>query len=386
MVRNYPSARFGFVLIESVIVLKKNDMRRSLKIGFIALLSGVLAVPAIAGNSDRAGQAGATELLINPWARSSGFGSANTASVRGLEAQYLNVAGLAFTNKTEVLFSSTQWLVGSGVMINSFGISQKIGEAGVIGLGIMNMSFGEIDITTSDLPEGGIGTFSPNYLNIGISYAKSFSNSINGGITVRVINQSISNLRASGVAFDAGISYTTGLGNRDKEKNKDNVSFGISLKNVGPPMKFSGDGLSVRGSVPGSDNSLTLEYRSAKYEMPSSLNIGVTYHWRDNKLMNRVTGAANFTSNSFSKDQFSFGAEYSFKDLFMVRGGYVLQFGKGGPDIAASALTGPTAGATVEVGLGKKGTEKKTKLGIDYSYRHTNPFSGVHSIGVRLAL
>jgi hypothetical protein len=349
-------------------------------------ISSILMVPAMAGNSDRAGQAGATELLINPWARSSGFGSANTASVRGLEAQFLNVAGLAFTNRTEVLFSNTQWLVGSGVMINSFGLSQKIGNAGVLGLGIMNMSFGDIDITTSELPDGGVGTFSPNYLNIGLSYAKNFSNSINGGITVRVVNQNISNLSASGVAFDAGISYTTRLGSKDKEKNKDNLQFGISLKNVGPPMKFKGDGLSIRGTVPGSDNSLTLEYRSAKYEMPSSLNIGVTYHWRNTNLMHRVTGAANFTSNSFSKDQFNFGLEYSFKDLFMLRGGYILQFGKGGNDIASSALTGPTAGATVEFGIGKKGSDKKTTLGLDYSYRMTNPFSGVHAVGVRVSL
>ncbi len=340
----------------------------------------------LAGNSDRAGQAGATELLINPWARSSGMAGANSASVRGLEAQYLNVAGLAFTTKTEVLFANTQWLVGSGVMINSFGLSQKVGEAGVIGLGIMNMNFGDIDITTSELPEGGVGTFSPNYLNIGISYAKNFSNSINGGITVRVINHNISNLKATGVAFDAGISYTTRLGSRDKEKNKDNLQFGISLKNVGPPMKFSGDGLSIRGTVPGSDNSLTLEYRSAKYEMPSALNIGVTYHWRDVKLMHRITGAATFTSNSFSKDLVGFGLEYSFKDLFMLRGGYGLQFGKGGQDIASSALSGPTAGATFEYGIGKKGSGKKTKLGVDYSFRLTNPFSGVHAIGIRIAL
>ena len=366
--------------------MKKNDMRRVLRLGFIAGLAALVSGSVIAGNSDRAGQAGATELLINPWARSSGFASANTASARGLEAQFLNVAGMAFTTKTEVLFANTQWLVGSGVMINSFGLAQKIGDAGVIGVGIMNMSFGEIDITTADLPEGGIGTFSPNYLNIGVSYAKNFSNSINGGITVRVINENISNLGATGVAFDAGISYTTRLGSKDKEKNKDNLQFGISLKNVGPPMKFRGDGLSVRGTLPGGDNSLTLEYRSAKYEMPSALNIGVTYHWRNTKMTSRVTGAVNFASNSFSKDQFNFGLEYAFKEMFMLRGGYVLQFGKGGENIAASALTGPTAGATVEVGLGKKGTEKKTKLGIDYSYRLTNPFSGVHSIGLRLSL
>ncbi|MBL4586019.1 MAG: hypothetical protein JKX84_03030, partial [Flavobacteriales bacterium] len=140
-------------------------MTRVLRIGIVSAVGLLLSYSTFAGNPDRAGQAGATELLINPWARSSGMAGANSASVRGLEAQYLNVAGLAFTEKTEILFSSTQWLVGSGVMINTFGLSQKIGEAGVIGLAIMNMSFGEIDITTSELPDGGIGTFSPNYLN-----------------------------------------------------------------------------------------------------------------------------------------------------------------------------------------------------------------------------
>lgn len=348
----------------------------------------VIVSPVYAGNSDRAGQAGATELLINPWARSSGFGNANTASARGLEAQWLNVSGLAWTEKTEVLFSNTQWLVGSGVMINSFGLSQKIGEAGVIGLSVMNMSFGDIDITTTEIPDGGIGTFSPNYLNIGLSYAKSFSNSINGGITVRVINQNIQNLSATGVAFDAGVSYTTRLGSRDKDRNKDNLQFGIALKNVGPPMQFSGDGLGVRGSIPGSDRSLTLEYRAAQYEMPSSLHIGATYHWRDVKLNHQVSGAVNFTSNSFTRDLMNFGLEYSFKNFFMVRGGYVLQMGSSGEnnDVATSALTGPTAGATVNVPLAKKGSEKKSTLGIDYSFRASNPFAGVHSIGVRLAL
>jgi len=344
--------------------------------------------PAFSGNSDRAGQAGATELLINPWARSSGMASAGTASARGLEAQWLNIAGMAFTEKTEVLFCNTQWLVGSGVMINSFGVAQKIGEAGVLGLSVMNMSFGDIDITTVDVPDGGIGTFSPNYLNIGLSYAKSFSNSINGGLTVRLINQNIQNLSATGVSFDAGVSYTTRLGSRDKEKNKDNLQFGIALKNVGPPMTYSGDGLGVRGSVPGSDRSLTLEYRAAQYEMPSSLHIGATYHWRNLTLAHRISGAVNFTSNSFTRDLMNFGLEYSFKDLFMLRGGYVLQMGSSGEnnDIAISALTGPTVGATVNVPLTKKGSEKKTNLGIDYSFRTTNPFAGVHAIGVRLSL
>jgi hypothetical protein len=152
-----------------------------------------------------------TELLINPWARSSGWGGANSAGVRGLESQFLNVAGLAFTKKTELLFSHTNWLSGTDIGINSFGLSQKVGESGVLGLGVMSMNFGDIPITTVDQPEGGLGTFSPSYINIGLSYAKEFSNRIYGGITVRLVSEAIADVKASGIAFDAGVQYVTGF-------------------------------------------------------------------------------------------------------------------------------------------------------------------------------
>src|ERR1035437_5685241 len=74
-----------------------------------------------AGNQDRAGQAGASEMLINPWARSSGWGDANVAGCRGIESQFLNVAGTAFTKKTELLFDHTDYLSGSGIGINAIG-------------------------------------------------------------------------------------------------------------------------------------------------------------------------------------------------------------------------------------------------------------------------
>ena len=40
----------------------------------LVLLLGVSAPKAFAGNEDRSGQAGAPELLINPWAASAGWG------------------------------------------------------------------------------------------------------------------------------------------------------------------------------------------------------------------------------------------------------------------------------------------------------------------------
>ena len=94
-----------------------------------------------AGNEDRAGSAGATELLINPWTRSSGWGDAGVSSITGLEAIFTNVAGLAYTDKTEIIFGRTNWLGSiSGIGLNSAGLAQRVGETSVIGISIASMN------------------------------------------------------------------------------------------------------------------------------------------------------------------------------------------------------------------------------------------------------
>ncbi len=341
----------------------------------MAALVGLLTTPVMAGNPDRAGSAGATQLLINPWGRSAGWGLANTASIRGVEAMFGNVAGLAQVRKTEVLFTNTRWLSGSGTTINSIGLGQKLGASGVLGISATTIGFGELQVTTVNDPAPGRGTFSPTMANIGVSYAKSFSNSIHGGLLLRVISESIANVKASGVCFDAGIHYVTGP--------KDNLHFGISLKNVGPAMKFSGDGLSVQGLLASGDgDQLTLEQRSAQFEVPSLLNIGAAYDWHVNE-MHRVTFAGTFVSNSFTKDQGVFGIEYAFRKMVHLRGAYTYEKGITSDAERVTVFTGPSAGVSVDLPFGE---EKKSAIAIDYAYRATNPFAGSHSIGIRISL
>jgi hypothetical protein len=331
----------------------------------------ILPLAALAGNKDRSGQAGASELLINPWARSSGWGGVNIANSFGLESIYTNVAGLAFTQKTELIFTNTQWLKGSEIGINNFGFAQKIGESSVLGLTVMAMNFGDLPITTTELPEGGIGTFSPNYVNINIAYAKAFSNSIYGGFNFKIISESISDVGAQGVAIDAGIQYVTG--------EREHIKFGISLKNVGPTMKFKGDGLAIRSFLPGQESQFTLEQRSADFELPSQLNIGASYAFLISEI-HTLSVAAAFSSNAFNKDQYILGLEYNLKNYLMLRGGYTYEDGITTNE-RTTALTGPSAGMTVQVPLNK---EKNSAFSVDYSYRATNPFKGSHSFGVRL--
>lgn len=349
---------------------------KSSLIGSLIIAFTIPAATVLAGNDDRAGSAGGSELLINPWARSSGWGGANTAGAHGIEAQFNNVAGMAFTKKTELIFAHTIYLQGSGIGLNSFGLSQRVGESGVLGLSIMSMDFGDIAITTADQPEGGLGTFSPTFINIGLSYSKEFSNRIYGGITFRLISESISNVKATGIAFDAAVQYVTGF-----NADKDNLKFGISLKNVAAPMRFSGDGLAYRGTAPNGTTQLTVQNRSERFELPSLLHIGVMY---DAKLAedHRLSVAADFTANSFSNDQYTIGLEYGFKNYFMLRGGLVYENNVFSSELRTTALTGPCAGVTLELPIGKDGKS----FAIDYSYRATNPFTGCHSFGARFNL
>ena len=329
-----------------------------------------------AGNGNRVGSAGATELLINPWARSLSWGGAGVSSVNGLEATYTNIAGLAYTDKTQIKFNYTNWLGGAGINIYSAGIAQRLSKNDVIAVSLQSFGFGDIQITTVALPEGGVGTFSPRYNIINLGYARKFSKSISGGLNVKIINESISNLKSTGIAFDAGIRYVTG--------KKDQMKFGITLKNVGPTMRYKGDGLATQGNYVNTTKQGSFEQRSADIELPSSLSIGASYDFLMGK-MNKLTLAAAFAANSFSEDQYSVGLDYGFTSevaAFNIRCGYVMEKNIFNKVYRTNALTGFTAGASVDILVGKN----KTALGIEYGVRLSSPFGAIHTIGATISL
>ena len=326
-----------------------------------------------AGNPDRQGEAGAYELLMNPWARSAGLHTMNTAFVSGVESMRLNIAGLSRIQGTEILMSHARYLEGTGLKMNAFGFAKKVGESGSFGVSLMALDFGDIPITTTAQPEGTGGTFSPNFFNIGIGYAHEFENKISVGILMRGVSESTSDLNAFGFALDAGVQYVSG--------DKDQFKLGLSLRNVGTRMSFGGQGLAEQLNNPDrADYQITFEQRISDFELPSVLNIGISYDILIGDK-NRITLLGNFTSNSFSRDQIGGGFEYAFNDMFMLRGGYKHDFGVG--TIDANVYTGLAGGLSMEVPLKKEGGNS---FGIDYSYRHTEPWSGTHNITVRLGL
>ncbi len=335
------------------------------------MMVGLLAT---AGNEDRVGSSGASQLMVNPWARSSAMGDANYASAKGLEASYMNIAGLAFTEKTQLKFNTANWMGSAGVRLFSAGIAQRISEEAVITVSVQSMNYGDIPITTVNLPEGGIGTFSPRTNIVNIGYAKAFSQSIYAGINMKVISESIYNVRGGGIAIDAGIQYVTG--------EQDQMKFGITLKNVGPTIKYKGDGFTLQASNTETGNLTSLDQRVQAYELPSLLGIGGSYDFVFDEK-SKLTCALGYTANSFFYDQFRFGADYGMvmeKFAFNIRGGFVYEKNLFSAANRSNALVGPTAGFSVDALVGKN----KTALGVEYSSRFAGVFGVIHTFGVTI--
>lgn len=339
----------------------------------------------IAGNEDRVGSAGASQLMVNPWCRSAALGDANVANSMGLEASFTNIAGLAQTDKTQLKFNFTNWLGSAGIPFSSAGIAQRISASSVIALSVQSMSFGDIMITTTDNPEGGIGKFSPKMSVINAGFAKSFTTSISGGFNFKVLNESISNLGSTGIAIDAGIKYVTG--------KLDRMKMGITLKNIGAPMSMSGDGLGTQVTVIKNGTKITAFQGSQKYELPSMMSMGVSYDFiNDTISKNKLTGAFAFTANSFSRDQYRFGVDYLFNTgvaAFNVRAGYVYEKNITTAENRTNALTGLTAGMSVDFISRRttpEGAKKESAIGLEYAVRMSNPFGLIHSFGVAISL
>lgn len=394
----------------------KNTYKSLIICTIIALLSATTLTNVMAGNRDRSGQAGASHLLIDPWARSNGMANAGIAEIRGLESVYSNVAGLTYVKKTEFAFNRTQYLVGSncGININALAFAQHLGkngkDFGTLAVSFASMNFGDVAITTVNQPEGGLGNFSPSLSTINLHYAKSFNNFIKGGITLHIINEKMADLHATGFALDAGVQYIAG--------KFENFKIGVTLKNVGLPMSYKGDGLAWRASIQNTAVEQTMNVRSAEFEMPSLLAIGLSYDFlwfggeyasmskedlaaeglTREEAKHRITLAGSFTANSYSRDVFALGLEYGFMNYFMVRGGYSLEnvktskeIGENGEEVLAAVLlnsesffTGPSVGATAVIPLKKGNTG--SRIYIDYAYRFTHQWKGNHMIGLKITL
>lgn len=305
---------------------------------------------AYAGNSLRLGTAGAQELLIPYGSRGTAMGGAVLSTTYGIEAMYWNPAGLSSLEGTEAAFTHLPYI--ADIDVNFVGIATAIEGFGTVGFGAKVVSIGEIEETTEDMPDGTGRYFDPSLTVLNVTYAREFTANVSFGVTAMFINENIAEASASGVAFDVGFIY---------RPRWYGLSLGLSIKNYGPEMAFDGIGfyqeLDNRPVTP----------EAAKFDLPSSINIGVGYDFLDDgKNLANLSG--NFRSNNYSEDYWQGGAEYVYDGKYALRAGYNFSNLDSNDDDQNDYLYGLSFGAGVTVPLAG------VSLSFEYSWNETEVF------------
>ena len=108
-----------------------------------------------------------------------------------------------------------------------------------------------------------------------------------------------------------------------------------------------------------------LRLEAQNFELPSTFAIGIGYDVRIN-AQNMVTVAGNYLNKDYGLDELAAGIEYSFNNVFFIRGGYSGKVG----GTSDENLFGFTTGAGIRYKIGG------SALMIDYAYRTAKWFSG----------
>jgi hypothetical protein len=343
-------------------------MRKIKLISIFFLVSAISVSTVFAGGGNRKGTAGATELLIPVGARGISMGSATLTNSIGIESLFYNPANIArSTFSTNAYFSHMNYFADIGVEYGA--LSTNLEGFGTVAFSIKALDIGEIPVTTIENPDGTGQTFTPQYLTIGVTYSRLLSDRIAVGVTANYVSEKLDLVSASGFAFNIGISY-------NNFANVNGLSLAIVMKNLGPQMKFDGSGLYYQANVADFTRpSSYLKLETASFELPSTLELGIGYNYDFNET-NSLQFSSVFQNSNFYGDEYKFGAEYSYNNLFFLRGGYAFA-----PELESDYNAfGLTAGAGINYDVG--GVAVK----VDYAYRQMEFFEDNHIFAVSLGL
>ncbi len=342
-------------------------MKKLLYILFIGLGLSIFTANAadnITGSSKgeflKVGAAGSQFLKMPVGARGTAIG-AYTSMANDISAMYWNPAGLADVKRMSFEGHYTQWFAGFKHIYAGF--ATPITEQFTLGFNITSFQSDDIAITTLQNQEGTGHHYRVSDIAGGLSFAGYLTNDFSFGINAKYVFNGFSSLSASGIAFDIGTLYNTGI---------QGIKLGFSMSNLGTKMQYSGQDLrttakiieELRGSP------IDAEYISSTYSMPLIFRAGISSEvWKDED--NSVTAAFDFTTLSDTPEQYTLGAEYKFQDLINVRGGYVFgqdQFGLSGG-----------IGLNWDTGSG-------FKAGFDYSIAPTKDLGLVNRLSIIIGI
>ncbi len=339
-------------------------MDRNLRSLALALVIGLLVVPASAQKVTKVGTTTAKFLSIPVGARALGMGGAFVGIADDATAMFWNPAGLARATQAEVLVNHAAWL--ADINFNWGGVMLPVGEFGTLGLSVTSLSMAEMERTTEDQPEGTGQTFSAGSFALGLSYAKNLTDWFAIGGTVRYVNEHIWNSNATAFAVDVGTLFKTPF---------EGVTFGAGISNFGTKLRMSGDDLLVQKDISpnnGNNANVNANLSTESFDLPLALRIGVAYQPIADEDQSLIL-AVDASHPNDNAENINVGFEYSvLQRILSIRAGY-------------RALGARDSEEQFTVGGGVRyGLTDNLVFRLDYAYEKFGLLSDVHKFSVAL--
>lgn len=341
----------AFLIVLAIILIGKTE---AFSIG------GAVSGSTVGEKFVKVGAAGAQFLKIPIGARANGMAGAYSSVCNDLTSVFWNPAGLADIKYISADFSYAQWFAGFKHSFGAFAL--PVGQNFTATVSLVSLNSGDIEITTLEKPNGTGLNYQVSDVSIAFSFAGYLTDQFSFGLTVKYINNSISNLNSRGIAFDVGTMYETGI---------QGIKLGFSIHNLGLKQAYSGQDLNSARKLFDALNAAPLDiaYIASSYNLPLIFRAGVSSEiWKTEE--HKVITALDFITLSDTPEHFAIGAEYTFKDLVSLRAGYLL-----GTDVF-----GLSGGAGIKYFAGGFSGE------IDYSITPTTHIGLVNRLSVKVAV
>ena len=294
--------------------------------------------------TDKLAQTGMKFLSFSPDARAASLGDAVTAKTGGASSLFYNPAGMARLEGMNLSAGQANWI--AGITYNAVSVAYA-SDAGVFGISIMNVDYGEIQGTIRSSNTAGYTDteiFTPTASVIGLGYAIAPTDRFSVGGQVKFVNEklgnayldadenvsSIESLDMDATAFDFGLMY---------KMDWKNLMIAMSARNF----------------------SESLKYAEEAFELPLTFRMGVAGDLIENLSVSFV--------NERPRDYLSttrVGIEYNLMNMLALRAGYVT----------------PTDEAGMNLGVGFQ----VAGFSVDVAYTDFGVFDPVTRVGVQFTL
>lgn len=290
-------------------------------------------------------------LTIASDARSSAMGDMGVATTSDAFSQQWNPAKYAFLErKMGVAISYTPYLesIGTDIALLNATFYNKISGRSSFASSIRYFTLGEIELRNTFLEDGTL--VKPNELSLDGTYALKLSDFFSMAVTGRFISSNLE-IPSLGNAVQSGKSFSVDVSGYYEGEEKAYSSFngrwraGFNLSNLGSKIRYDLGG--QENFLPTSlavgtgfdfifdgDNmlALTTQFNKLLVPTPRDLDGDGDMDSNDNDLYQRIgffegmfqsfTDAPDGFSEELQEITWSLGAEYAYRDQFMLRTGY----------------------------------------------------------------